>query len=144
MAKPQTALECAYRYADRYRGVFWVSADTREGCLAALGELHSVLDLPLYPDPDFGRILTSVREWFRRNAGWLLVLDNLEDPALIDEVAPTGRGSTLVTTRAQAIGAAGGRIELVHLPRPEGVHFLLRRAKILAPDSSLDEAADHL
>src|SRR5262245_7469469 len=47
IGKTQTALEYAYRYGDRYSGVFWLPADTREGCLAAFGELAVVLNLPV-------------------------------------------------------------------------------------------------
>lgn len=137
IGKTQTALEYAYRHAERYSAVFWLPADTREGCLAALGELAIVLDRTARRDQDYGRILAMVGDWFRRNAGWLLVLDDLEDPALLDEVAPSGPGSTLVTTRSRAIGLAGGQIDLLPLSRPEGTHFLLRRAKLLSPDSSL-------
>jgi tetratricopeptide (TPR) repeat protein len=141
IGKTQTALEYAYRYADQYRAVFWLPADTRAGCLAALGELADFLVLPARRDPDYGHTLAAVREWFRGNDGWLVVLDNLEDPGLLDEVAPMGRGSTLVTTRAQAIGTAGARIDLPLLSEDEGTQFLLRRGKILtaagAPNAAL-------
>lgn len=144
IGKTQTALEYAYLCGDRYRGVFWLPADTREGCAAALGALAAIL----WPDthgiqhnPDFGRALAMVRGWFHSHEGWLLVLDNLGDPALLDEVAPAGRGSILVTTQAQAIGVAGGRSALTPLSAEEGSGFLLRRGKILAADARLDDAS---
>jgi tetratricopeptide (TPR) repeat protein/transcriptional regulator with XRE-family HTH domain len=141
IGKTQTALEYVYRYADHYRGVFWLPADTRAGCLAALGELADFLDLPARRDPDYGRTLAAVREWFRCHVGWLVVLDNLEDPGVLDEVAPMGHGSTLVTTQAQATGTAGERIDLRPLSDDEGTQFLLRRGKIVTTAGAPAEAS---
>src|SRR5215472_5893321 len=141
IGKTQTALEYAYRYADRYQGVLWLPADTREGCLAAFGEFAGILGVGTQHRPNFESTLATVREWFRRHEGWLLVIDNLEDPTLLDEVAPVGCGSILVTTQAQAVGVAGGRIDMAPLSIEEGVGFLLRRSKILAPGALFDEAS---
>lgn len=140
IGKTQTALEFAHRSAGRYRGIFWLAADTREGCLAGFGGLAPLLDPAGPRSRDFGRSLGAVRQWFRCNAGWLLILDNVDDPALLDEVVPDGRGSTLVTTRAQATGPVGGHIDLPPLSPDESVLFLLRRAKLLPLDQSLDDA----
>ncbi|HYW26072.1 MAG TPA: FxSxx-COOH system tetratricopeptide repeat protein [Terriglobales bacterium] len=141
VGKTQTALEFAYRHADRYTGVFWLPADTRDGCLAALGELAAALDLALGPDPDQRYIHAQVGRWFRQHHGWLLVLDNLEDPALLDEVVPAGHGSILLTTRARAIGTAGERLELTPMSREVGSRFLLRRARVVASEAELDGAS---
>jgi tetratricopeptide (TPR) repeat protein/transcriptional regulator with XRE-family HTH domain len=141
VGKTQSALEFAYRHGDVYSGVFWLAADSREGCLAALGELAEALDLSVGPDPDRGHALTQVGRWLRQHAGWLLVLDNLEDPNLLDEVAPDGPGSVLVTTRARAFGTAGERLTLVPLSRAEGCRFLLRRARVVSSEEDVDHAS---
>jgi tetratricopeptide (TPR) repeat protein/transcriptional regulator with XRE-family HTH domain len=130
IGKTQAALEYAYRYGSTYEAVLWVSADTSAVALAGFGELATILALPVRSAPQFAHTLAAVRQWLRWRPNWLIILDNLEDPQVLDQIALAGRGSVLVTTRAQAIGAVGGCFEVPPLPEEEGVAFLLRRSKI--------------
>ncbi len=130
IGKTQTALEYAYRYAGAYQAVFWVSADTAAAALADLSEIATILALPVGAPPQFAHALAAARRWLYRHPNWLIVLDNLDDPHVLDQLALTGRGSVLITTRAQAIGAVGGCFELPPLAEAEGAAFLLQRSKI--------------
>jgi transcriptional regulator with XRE-family HTH domain len=130
IGKTQAALEYAYRFASAYQAVFWVSADTPASALAGFGELATLLALPVRSGPQFAHALAAVRQWLRWHPDWLIILDNLEDPQVLDQIALVGRGSVLITTRAQAIGAVGGCFEVPPLPEDEAVAFLLRRSKI--------------
>lgn len=144
IGKTQAALEYAYRFASTYRAVFWVPADTAAGALAAVGELATVLGLPVRSAPQFAHTLAAVRQWLWRQPDWLIVLDNLEDPDVLDQIVPEGRGSVLVTTRAHALGVAGGCIDVPPFAEEEGAQFLLRRSKLAAGDgqaSAVDAAA---
>src|SRR5262249_14203228 len=144
VGKTQAALEYAYRYASAYQAVFWVSADTPAGALAGFGELATILALPVRSAPQFAHALAAVRQWLRRHPDWLIILDNLEDHGVLDQIALVGRGSVLITTRAQAIGAAGGCFEVPPLPEEEGAAFLLRRSEIARVEgeaSAADSAA---
>src|SRR5262249_60327214 len=85
-----------------------------------------------------------LRQWLLGHPNWLIVLDNLEDPQVLDQIALVGRGSVLLTTRAQAIGTVGGCFEVRPLPEEEGAAFLLRRSKIARVEgqaSAADSAA---
>jgi tetratricopeptide (TPR) repeat protein/transcriptional regulator with XRE-family HTH domain len=130
IGKTQTAVEYAYRHADVHSSTVWLPADTREGCLAALAELAATLDLQIERDPDHQQTLAAIGRWFRDREAWLLILDNLADPALLEEVAPASRGSILVTTRAQAIGATAERVDLAPMSSAEGTRFLLLRGRV--------------
>src|SRR5262249_53195776 len=144
IGKPRAAFESASRYAGAYQAVFGVSADTPAGALAGFGELATLLALPVRSAPQFAHALAAVRQWLRWHTDWLIVLDNLEDPQVLDQIALEGRGSVLITTRAQAIGAAGGCLEVPPLPEEEGAAFLLRRSEIARVEgeaSAADSAA---
>jgi transcriptional regulator with XRE-family HTH domain/tetratricopeptide (TPR) repeat protein len=135
IGKTQTALEYACRYASAYQAVLWVSADTLAIATAGFAELASLLALPVRSGADVGHTVAAVREWLRQHPDWLLILDNLDDPRLLDEIALVGRGSVLITTRAHAIGAIGGCVEVPPLGDAEGAAFLLRRSKITSADA---------
>jgi transcriptional regulator with XRE-family HTH domain/tetratricopeptide (TPR) repeat protein len=130
IGKTQAALEYAYRYAGSYHAVYWISADTPAGVMAGFGELATSLALPVRSGAHFEHTLAAVREWLRQHPNWLVILDNLEDPRVLDEIALVGRGSVLISTRAHAIGSIGGCVEVPPLADAEGAAFLLQRSKI--------------
>src|SRR2546423_2814166 len=75
------------------------------------------------------------------NAGWLLLLDNADDLSLVrDFLPPTGKGHTLLTTRAASMGRLAQRLEVDTLDVEPGALLLLRRAERLAPDAPLEQA----
>jgi tetratricopeptide (TPR) repeat protein len=141
MGKTQTALEYAYRYAQCYRAVFWIGAGSLAGCRAEFGQLAGILDLPVGSQHRLDRSLAVVKEWFRRNPGWLVVLDDVDDWRVLDELGLSGSGAVLVTTRAQAIGAAGGRFEVTSLSTDDSVEFLLRRGRIASSPAEPEMAS---
>lgn len=140
MGKTQTALEYAYRFREYYQAILWVPAETRHMFTASVAALASVLNLPEQHESDQRSAIAAVQRWLASNTDWLLILDNQEELELVEEMVPLGKGHTLMTTQAQATGTVAGRIELLPLPVEEGALFLLRRAKVLAPDASLDQA----
>jgi tetratricopeptide (TPR) repeat protein/DNA-binding XRE family transcriptional regulator len=142
IGKTQTALEYACRFAQAYQAVFWVSADTQAGAIAGFCELASVLALPVRSDAHFGHTLAALREWLRQHPDWLVILDNLDDPRVLDDMALVGRGAILITTRAHAIGAVGGCLEVPPMAEAEGAAFVLRRSKILRPGREVLPADD--
>ena len=141
VGKTQTALEYAYRYRDEYAAVLWVKADSAENLLDDLAALSRVLGLPEQPQQDQALIVQAVTGWLSEQRNWLLILDNLEDLLLLDEIIPAeSRGHVLVTTPAQVTGTVASRVDLEQMNAQEGLLFLLRRAKYLAPGASLAQA----
>jgi tetratricopeptide (TPR) repeat protein/DNA-binding XRE family transcriptional regulator len=141
IGKTQTALEYAYHFREHYQALLWVQADTRKLLLASIAALAAVLDLPEQRDSDQHQAVLAVQRWLRSHSQWLLIVDNLEELDLIEEFFPGGMGQILVTTRAHATGPLANRIELAPMSVREGALLLLRRAKLLSPEASLEQAS---
>ena len=85
--------------------------------------------------------MQAVKRWLQDNNGWLLILDNADEPAIVREFLPTKcDGHILLTTRAQALGGLALRIEVDTFTPELGALFLLRRATIIGADGTLDDA----
>ncbi|GAA3780181.1 tetratricopeptide repeat protein [Micromonospora maritima] len=124
----------AARWAGLHAGVFapvwWITADSRTGLDAGLAALAGGLQ------PGLAAVMpaTVLREWAVRwlasHEGWLLVLDNVNDPAdMADLVARLPQGRILVTSR-RATGwpefVTTVRLDVLDLP--EAVTLLARVA----------------
>ena len=141
IGKTQTAAEYAFRYGDDYADVFWIRAATRETLVADFVTLAEMLDLAKKERQDQPRVVAAVKRWLATHEGWLLILDNADDLLLAQEFLPTNhKGYILFTTRAQASGRIADSIEVEPLATRESVLLLLRRAKLLDKDASLDRA----
>lgn len=141
IGKTQIAIEYAYRYRKNYQAVFWINASSHDAFSADFVMLAALLDLPEQREQDQDIVVRAVRRWLSSDSHWLLVLDNVDDLALIDEfLPPDATGDVLITTRQQALGTIAQSIEVEKMGIKEGVKFLLRRAKLLGPDATLDQA----
>ncbi|MET8148727.1 tetratricopeptide repeat protein [Actinoplanes sp. NPDC049668] len=129
IGKSELVNHYAREHLSRYSLVWWITADSAEGVglgLAALtGRLH--------PAAKLADAQTWAVGWLQANAGWLLVLDNVEDVNDITELlgAIGERGQVLVTTRRDLGAARWARsgltpLRLEVLTRPAGVDLLVR------------------
>jgi tetratricopeptide (TPR) repeat protein/transcriptional regulator with XRE-family HTH domain len=143
IGKTQIALEYVYQYHHEYAAVFWISAATRETLLDGYVLIADLLQLPEKNDRDHNRVIQAVRQWLATHQRWLLILDNADDLAIVRDVLPAKRsGHLLLTTRAQALGTLAHQVEIDTMGMAEGTLFLLRRAKLLAPDATLDQVPE--
>ena len=143
VGKTQVAVEYAYRYASSYQAVLWVHADSPEILLSSFVDLAEVLDLPEKNEANQPLIVKAVKRWLQQNARWLLVVDNLEDIDLLRDLVPSPHsGHILVTTRSHRTGHIAHRIDLEPMQIDDGALLLLRRAKLLVPDASLNDASE--
>lgn len=140
MGKTQSALEYAYRFREEYQAVLWARAETSEVLIADLMNIAEVLALPEHKDPEQPRVVKAVKRWLSQHTGWLLILDNVEDINLIhDFLSFEIHGHVLLTMRSRVVGTLAQRIDLEPMQPEEGVLFLLRRAKLLTIDATLQE-----
>jgi Tetratricopeptide repeat/NB-ARC domain len=143
IGKTQAAVEYAYRYASDYpEAILWARADSREVLTADFASIAELLDLPEKMEQDLTLVLAAVKRWMKDRTHWLLILDNVEKPALIDEFLPTAhRGHILLTTRAQSVRFLANNIRVEKWSPDVGALFLLRRTKMIALRDELDHAA---
>ena len=99
IGKSQTARAYAYRHLVDYELIWWLRADTP----ATLAVDFATLAEPLGLDPDMAdqtRLAAAVRQRLQSRSGWLLILDNVNDPTLPRHWLPgTGGGHALITSR---------------------------------------------
>jgi tetratricopeptide (TPR) repeat protein len=142
IGKTQTAVEYAYRYYHTYRAVLWVNAAGRDALITSYVELAALLTLPEQEEQDQHKIVAAVKSWFTTHDRWLLIVDNADDLQLAEEFLPAaGHGHLLLTTRAAAPGTLAQRIEVEQMDLEESMLLLLRRARVLAPGGTLDQAS---
>jgi tetratricopeptide (TPR) repeat protein len=142
VGKTQTAAEYAYRHRGEYSAVLWAKADGEDSLKAGLAALADKLGLPEKDETDRDKAVNAARRWLEANEGWLLILDNADDLALVaDLLRRELRGHVLLTTRAQATGWVG-KVGITEMTPEEGALFLLRRAKLIALADALGAASE--
>jgi serine/threonine protein kinase/tetratricopeptide (TPR) repeat protein len=142
IGKTQVALEYAYRYHNEYQAILWVRGDTREKMLTDIAALASTLNLQEQHAREQQHSIEAVKSWLRKNARWLLIVDNIEDLKLVRTLLPaTAPGHILLTTRTQTTGNIAQRSDLEKMTLEEGALFLLRRTRMIAQDATLQDAA---
>ena len=142
IGKTQIAVEYAYRYRDHYQAIFWINASTRDALSTDFAMLAALLGLPEQHEQDQDIVVRgAVKRWLTSHTHWLLILDNVDNLEMIVDFLPMHCvGDVLLTTRLQALGIMAQSIEVEKMGWEEGVMFLLRRTKIIAPSASLDQA----
>ena len=143
VGKTQLALEYAYRYHQDYEAVLWTRADTQEALISGFVVFATLLQLPVGEERDQLQIVQLVRHWLSSHTGWLLLLDNADDLALVrDFLPPAGSGHILLTTRAASMGRMAQALEVDALDREQGALLVLRRTGRLTPDAPLEQAEE--
>lgn len=139
IGKTQTAIEYAYRYANEYVAIFWISAETYESIVSSFVTIAGVLNLPEKQEKEQRLVMDAVTRWLTSHNDWLAIFDNVEDLELVKSVLQPARcGSLLFTSRRQALGFVAQTLDLKQMTLDEGIRFLLHRARLLDPDAPLD------
>jgi tetratricopeptide (TPR) repeat protein len=108
VGKTQIAVEYAYRHQDEYKAVFWSFAGTEQSLRGGYAAIAGLLDLPEKDSQEQAKVTDAVKNWLEHNAGWLLVLDNADDPAMVKAFLPQqGKGHILLTSRAYVFHKTG-------------------------------------
>jgi len=131
IGKTQTAVEYAYRYRKEYNAVLWTKADSYESLISDYSAIAELLNLPEKNDQDQNLIITATKRWLEENSGWLLILDNADDPKIIEDFLPLKpKGYILLTSRAQSFDNIGisNPIELEKMLPSEAKDFFLVRS----------------
>lgn len=91
---------------------------------------------------EHNRAVEAVKRWLDTHDQWLLIFDNADDIMTVYDFLPSmEKGYILLTTRIQAYGTIVEGIEVKQMGLENGALLLLRRAKMLSRDETLDKAA---
>jgi len=130
VGKTQIAVEYAYRRRDEYKAVFWVTASDASMLSSGYSDIARCLDLPQKDLNDQQLVVDAVKRWLDSNEGWLLILDNADDPSVLPPFMPgEPKGRILFTSRAETLQEVGipEPLKLEELPPDEALDFLLKR-----------------
>jgi hypothetical protein len=131
VGKSQTAIEYCHRHRSAYEtGVFWVDASSAEALVAHYAEVAQARGLVGREVP-VNDAAQALRSYLAAGAGWLMVLDNADEPDAIRHLLPPNtNGHVLVTSRASAPGIGRGKpIAVDVLPLNQATDLLLDRGR---------------
>ncbi len=115
--------------------MLWALADSSAALFSGFTALAQVLNLPEQDAQEQQLAVNAVTRWLRQERGWLLILDNADEPQIVKEfLPPDHQGRLLLTSRARVFDALGVRrpLSLEKMSAAEAQEFLLNRSGILA------------
>ncbi|MFG2723587.1 tetratricopeptide repeat protein [Streptomyces canus] len=121
-----------------YNPVWWITAETPTDLEAGLADLAVALQPVLRDVLSREALRERAVQWLATHEGWLLVLDNVSDPAQVKPLlgrAPQGR-FLITTRRASGWHGIAETLSLDVLPLPEAVR-LFSRIRLAGPDDEL-------
>ena len=133
VGKTRAAVEYAYRFADQYRALLFVTADSPQSLISNLAGLCGpmVLNLPEQDDPNLTRQAAAAVRWLETNPDWFLILDNVDTPEAAKEVKSLlprlSAGHVVITSRLSNWKVGVAPLEMDVLDEGPGAEFLLER-----------------
>ncbi|HCI82051.1 MAG TPA: hypothetical protein DHW02_20440, partial [Ktedonobacter sp.] len=146
VGKTSTVLRYVYKYRGEYQAIWWIDASTQESLMAGLLSLaKQIRKIPDSKSQESSFVLDIVKKWMKETPHWLLVLDNVDDIALVynNDIFPTSRrGHILLTTRTQSVGSSIQNIELESLNSENGALLLLNTAGLMNANKTLYDVVE--
>jgi tetratricopeptide (TPR) repeat protein/transcriptional regulator with XRE-family HTH domain len=129
IGKTQIAIEYAYRFHEDYQYILWATADSQNALALDCDRLAKPLKLPVKQEHDPKSLIEAVKTWLHDHHGWLLILDNVEDPDLVDEFRPRlDQGHLLLTTQDAYVFEE--TIQIHPMNQEEGSELLFSRSEM--------------
>ncbi len=145
IGKTQIAIEYVYRFRQDYDIIVWLHAEDSTTLTADCTKLLRQLHLLKGDEQQQGQSIEIMQHWLARQRNLLLILDNGEDGRLIQQLLPSFlTGHVLLTTRTQVTGTMAQQVDLKQMTEDESMLLLLRRAKLLSPDTSMSDVAQNI
>ncbi|MEU3691041.1 tetratricopeptide repeat protein [Streptomyces narbonensis] len=135
VGKSSLAARWALRQAAHRNPVWWITAESRADVDAGLAALAVAMQPALIDVLPQEALRERALQWLSAHDGWLLVLDNVTDPAdVAGLLARTGRGRVVVTSRTTDAWYGIGRVlTLPVLPAADAVELFTRVATHAGP-----------
>jgi tetratricopeptide (TPR) repeat protein len=129
VGKTVLAIEYANRFRNLYDGVWWCPAETRAGLMTGLATLARELEVASPAEADIEKAAkAALRRLAEQRELWLLVYDNVAEPAEITDLLPAAVTRVLVTSRFSDWSAWADEVSLDVLPFADAIVFLESRA----------------
>ena len=143
--KTQVAAEFAYRNECSYNAIVWINAESQSTVSTDLARWAVMMGL-IQPGSPSEDAVVAAKNWFLANTDWLIVLDNIEDSALVNQFQfPNQNGHVLATTRNPDLQSAQAKVfELEEMLPAESVDFFAKRTQRLELDSAEKQAVEEL
>lgn len=127
VGKTQIAVEYAYRHVRDYKVVWWL----RSGALPTdYASLARTLKLPERDVSDQNALVKSVQQWLGENKKWLLVFDNVQNPAEVrNYLPPAGNGHVLITSQNLNWQDVANALPVKGMDTDDAANFLLKRTE---------------
>ena len=141
IGKTQLAVQFCFLDTSKFEHMFWCSSDTRESLFVGFEAIADQLKIPRDVANPIATV-NSIKHWCASNSNWLLILDNADHPAVLDEFVPNCRGgSVLLTSRATIFDRLGTVtvLELDVFTESESFDFLEVRTNRKLQDSEHSE-----
>src|SRR5260370_26373467 len=104
--------------------------------------IASFFNLPEQDAEEQALAVAAVIQLIKTHPKWLLIFDNADDLAMVQQFMPPALGGhILLTTRAQAVGRLAQRIAVECMTPAVRALFLLRRASPIAHGASPEHAS---
>lgn len=140
IGKTQIAIEYSYRYRYDYSSIYWLQADDRYLFLLSIIELAEILIPDECEHEEQEAIVNALKNYFEQQSGWLLIVDNADEPSILRDYLPaSGNGCILLTTRSSEVDPSIQQIEVPPFSEEASLRFLLRRGMKLLPHLKLEQ-----
>jgi hypothetical protein len=138
VGKTQLAIEYAHRFAGEYELAWWIASEDPALIPDQLAQLATRIGAAPVGAPSAEAVDALLGE-LRTRSRWLLVFDNIEDPAALTPHLPGGGGQVLITSRNPHWHGHATPLNIDVFTRAESVALLQARGAVLE-----ESDADHL
>ncbi|KAL2022812.1 hypothetical protein VTK56DRAFT_4628 [Thermocarpiscus australiensis] len=148
VGKSQLALQYANTSMDKFEVIAWIPAETRVKLIQAMSSLSTKLQLTEGNGEGDAKSIQKVRDWLNiARRPFLLIFDNVESVAILDEIWPASpTGSIIITTRSpsQASKRAATTLALSPFTVETGTGVLRSLTGVPPTDESDSAAAEEI
>ena len=146
VGKSQLAVEYAHVHRDELMVVWTARADDPSVLAADLAALGVAAGAASAAEADIEVQLTAARGWLASHPRWLVIIDNVDDPAVLPTVhrlVPDDRlGQVIITSRISTWPGRYHRLEVIALETDPAAQLLLRSTADADEQAALSLAGD--
>ncbi|MGV9249225.1 FxSxx-COOH system tetratricopeptide repeat protein [Streptomyces sp. NPDC003710] len=130
VGKTQLAVEYAHRFAGEYELAWWIAAEDPALIPDQLAQLATRIGAAPVDAASADAVEALLGE-LRSRSRWLLVFDNIEDPAVLAPYLPGGGGHVLITSRSPHWQGRASSLSVDVFTRAESVALLHAHGAVL-------------